>query len=347
MGTNLVAARRGTIDPARCRAGRGGLTVLDEVMARLTRELASFRTPWEDAAVRASLVSAALPRIAAALALLPPATESSRLLELGSAPFLGSQCLDVVWPGSVTHANYFGTAERRGSTTLFEVGGSRTKTYDYDLFNIETDEYPYPDETFDVVIFAELIEHLAINPVWALAEMHRVLRPGGHLIVTTPNALSLERLDSVVRGKRPNVDQYSPSFGYGARHNREYSTFELACLLDTGFDIETLVARDLQRFPPVQRMARSALRLLLRPFLETSRREHLFLRARKRPVFRWQFPSMLFTEAGCRLIRYPWVEMGVNDTIQCNGGGWDSPEQLPDGSWVRRIRGGSSAGEGA
>jgi hypothetical protein len=227
------------------------------------------------------------------------------------------------------------------------VGGSRTKTYDYDLFNIETDEYPYPDETFDVVIFAELIEHLAINPVWALAEMHRVLRPGGHVIVTTPNALSLERLDSVVRGRRPNVDQYSPSFGYGARHNREYSTFELACLLDTGFDIETLVARDLQRFPPVRRMARAALRLLLRPFLETSRREHLFLRARKRPVFRWQFPSMLFTEAQCRLVRHPWVEMGVNDTIQCNGGGWDSPEQLPDGSWVRRIRGGPFGGEGA
>jgi SAM-dependent methyltransferase len=195
----------------------------------------------------------------------------------------------------VTHANYFGTAERHGSVTLVEVGGNRTKTYEYALFNIETDKYPYPDETFDVVIFSELIEHLAINPVWALAEMHRVLRPGGHLIVTTPNALSLERLDSVIRGRRLNVDQYSPIFGYGARHNREYSVLELQCLVDLGFDIESLVARDLRRFRPAQRVARATLRLLLRPFLATSRREHLFLRARKRPVFRWRFPELLFT----------------------------------------------------
>ena len=92
----------------------------------------------------------------------------------------------MVWPGTVTHANYYGTAERRGSETLLEVGGTRTKTYEYDMFNIETDEFPYPDATFDVVLFAELIEHLAINPVWALAEIHRVLTPDGRLILTTP-----------------------------------------------------------------------------------------------------------------------------------------------------------------
>ena len=311
----------------------------DELLARLAQELASFRTPWEDPAHRASLVVGALPRIAATLDLLPPATPESRLLELGSAPFLGSQCLDLVWPGRVTYANYFGTADRRSSTTLVELAGHRTKTYESDLFNIETDEFPYPDESFDVVIFSELVEHLAINPVWALAEMHRVLRPGGHLILTTPNALSLERLDSVVRGKRPSVDQYSPAFGYGARHNREYSALELQWLLDTGFDIETFIARDLQRFPLGTRLLRASLRVVLRSFATTTRKEHLFLRARRRPVFRWQFPDLLFTDAMTyQVARHPWVAMGVNDTIQCEGA-WGPAEELPDGSWFRRVRG--------
>jgi SAM-dependent methyltransferase len=316
--------------------------VEDELLARLAHELATFRTPWEDPAHRASLVVGALPRIAATLDLLPPATPESRLLELGSAPFLGSQCLDLVWPGSVTHANYYGTAERRTSTTLVEVGGDRTKTYESNLFNIEIDEFPYPDETFDVVIFSELIEHLAINPVWALAEIHRVLKPGGHLVLSTPNALSLERFDAVVRGRRPSVDQYSPAFGYGARHNREYSAYELQYLLDTGFDIEAFIARDLQRFPLGERLLRAALRVALRRFANTSRKEHLFLRARRRPVFRWRFSELLFTDAmPYQFARHPWVEMGVNDSIQCEGA-WGPAEELSDGSWIRRIHGGGS-----
>jgi hypothetical protein len=136
-----------------------------ELRARLAHELASFRSPWEDTTNRSRLIAGALPRLVFALDLLPAATASSHLLELGSEPFMGSQCLDVVWPGRVTHTNYYGTSERRGSQTLVEVGGSRTRTYSYDLFNVETDEFPYPDGAFDVVLFTELIEHLAINPV--------------------------------------------------------------------------------------------------------------------------------------------------------------------------------------
>lgn len=43
-----------------------------------------------------------------------------------------------------------------------------------------------PDEAFDVVIAMGLIEYLRRDR-WALQEMGRVLKPGGHLIVTVPN----------------------------------------------------------------------------------------------------------------------------------------------------------------
>jgi SAM-dependent methyltransferase len=314
--------------------------VQDELVARLARELASFVSPWEDASRRAEFISFVLPRIVPTLDLLPAGTPESRLLELGSEPFAESLCLSLVWPGQVTYANYSGTGGRRGSHTLVEVGGTRTRTYEYDMFNVETDEFPYPDGAFDVVIFSEMIEHLAINPVWTLAEIHRVLKPGGHVIVTTPNALSIERVGSVLTGRRPFVDHYSPVFGYGARHNREFAAFELYTVLDeTGFDIETMLARDLVTPALPERLRRAVVRLLLRPFSNTSRRAHLFVRARRRPVFRWRFPPALFTQPNVfRCVRYPWVEIGVNDEIQCDAG-WEPAEQLPDGSWVRRVRG--------
>lgn len=45
-----------------------------------------------------------------------------------------------------------------------------------------------PDNSFDIVISSECIEH-AIDPHKALTEMFRVLKPGGYMIVTTPNKL--------------------------------------------------------------------------------------------------------------------------------------------------------------
>jgi ubiquinone/menaquinone biosynthesis C-methylase UbiE len=45
-----------------------------------------------------------------------------------------------------------------------------------------------PDNSFDIVISSECIEHVP-DPEKALAEMSRVLKPNGMLIVTTPNKM--------------------------------------------------------------------------------------------------------------------------------------------------------------
>lgn len=45
---------------------------------------------------------------------------------------------------------------------------------------------PVPDDTFDVVISSEMLEHTPA-PVRAIHELARILRPDGLLVVTTPN----------------------------------------------------------------------------------------------------------------------------------------------------------------
>lgn len=49
---------------------------------------------------------------------------------------------------------------------------------------------PYDDASFDVVILSEVVEHL---PTWitVLHESGRVLAPGGHLVLSTPNVQRL------------------------------------------------------------------------------------------------------------------------------------------------------------
>jgi SAM-dependent methyltransferase len=47
------------------------------------------------------------------------------------------------------------------------------------------DEIPCPDEHFDVAICNAVLEHV-VNPHEVLDELHRVLRPGGLLVLTVP-----------------------------------------------------------------------------------------------------------------------------------------------------------------
>ena len=49
-------------------------------------------------------------------------------------------------------------------------------------------EMPFADNTFDIVISSEVIEHTPV-PFDGVREMYRVLKPGGILILTTPNKL--------------------------------------------------------------------------------------------------------------------------------------------------------------
>ena len=49
---------------------------------------------------------------------------------------------------------------------------------------------PFDDEIFDYVVCTEVIEHVE-NPFALCREIHRVLRPGGSVVLSTPNILNM------------------------------------------------------------------------------------------------------------------------------------------------------------
>jgi len=82
---------------------------------------------------------------------------------------------------------------------------------------------PLPDASVDVVVNFQVIEHLWDQPQF-VAECARVLRPGGHLLMSTPNRITFT----------PDSDTPVNPF-----HTRELNAAELAELLtDGGFRID-------------------------------------------------------------------------------------------------------------
>ena len=101
---------------------------------------------------------------------------------------------------------------------------------------VEREPFPLPTGSVDAVLFCELFEHLHLNPFHTLKEIFRILRPGGLLLLTTPNLRRVETLSRLWHGwgSQPPVGrpfhELFPSLLYH-RHNREYTAAELTYYL--------------------------------------------------------------------------------------------------------------------
>ena len=63
----------------------------------------------------------------------------------------------------------------------------------------------FPDAMFDVVFAGEVLEHIfAVEGL--LTEIHRVLKPGGHLVATTPNLAALGRRLLLLANRNPHIE---------------------------------------------------------------------------------------------------------------------------------------------
>lgn len=67
---------------------------------------------------------------------------------------------------------------------------------------------PFRSESADAVLFSEVIEHL-VDPDSALDEIRRVLRPGGHLMLSTPNLAAWYNRALLLAGVQPVFSEVS------------------------------------------------------------------------------------------------------------------------------------------
>src|SRR5437016_3773028 len=97
---------------------------------------------------------------------------------------------------------------------------------------------PWPAGAFDAVVAAEVLEHV-VDTDHLLGELARVVRPGGALVVTTPNLASLENRLRLLCGRYPMWMDYRV---VGTGHLRYYTPRVLRHHLEVhGFRVEAHV----------------------------------------------------------------------------------------------------------
>ena len=81
------------------------------------------------------------------------------------------------------------------------------------------------DGSYDLIVMAEVIEHLHRSPVTVLGWLASWLRPGGWILVQTPNAVALHKRLRMLAGRNPiepiRLDSKNPG------HFHEYTLGEL------------------------------------------------------------------------------------------------------------------------
>jgi SAM-dependent methyltransferase len=111
--------------------------------------------------------------------------------------------------------------------------------------NVE-EPLPFDDESFDAVVAGELFEHLQF-PDLLVAEIKRVLRPGGTLVGSVPNAYRLQSRLQFLRGRSPEDDPTHLRMFSPAAIERLLGDFERVELRFVGGRYQRLNARLLAR----------------------------------------------------------------------------------------------------
>ena len=252
-----------------------------ETLESIDRYLRSFTPEGARIEEMDGYLNESLRRFIYTLSLVP--NGSGHLLEIGSNPYYMTLLLKKFRAYQVQSTNFFGEAlpRSRQSQRVVNIANGDMTVFEFEHFNVESDEFPYPDGFFDVVLFCEVLEHLVLDPMFTLKNIHRVLKKDGVLIVTTPNVARYQNIERMLNGE--NI--YDPYSGYGAygRHNREYTRGELYRLLaQFGFTVTRHFTADSVSFQKGDLFENEIKRVMTRfPLRANDLGQYLFFQAKK------------------------------------------------------------------
>jgi SAM-dependent methyltransferase len=187
---------------------------------------------------------------------LPP---PARMLEIGSNPYYFHVLLHKLFPAAeIQGINFFdhdifSTRQDTIVQTTRNHWTGEQHAFSSRLLNLEaTARYPYPDSAFDLIFFCETLEHLVVDPLAVFGRLRRILRPGGCLLVTVPNAVRLTNFALLLHGYN-FFDAYQTQNGVYGRHNREFTKAELVTVLQgNGFQVLRAETHDRTDYDRVQ-----------------------------------------------------------------------------------------------
>jgi glycosyltransferase involved in cell wall biosynthesis/SAM-dependent methyltransferase len=215
--------------------------------------LESYLRGWAISEEASNYLDTHQTRLVKTLAITPPGGPEDRILEMGAYLQITPALRTKLGYGEVRGC-YYGPEGRVDHRTVTSSDGE-TFTCDIDHFDAEKDRFPYDDEYFSTVLCGELIEHLFEDPMHLMAEVNRILKPGGHLLLTTPNVAALRGISAILQGYHPGFFHayIKPADGSGevdARHNREYTAREIHKLLEnSGFEVTLLETGEFRDLP--------------------------------------------------------------------------------------------------
>ncbi|MCW5977790.1 MAG: class I SAM-dependent methyltransferase [Bryobacteraceae bacterium] len=147
-----------------------------------------------------------------------------RVLDIGLSPL--TRAIAAHWPEAAVDSLGFPDVRYRLD------GGQH---YEWDLNEAQRPELWPAIGPWDVIVFAEVLEHIHAAPSLVLACLASWLRTGGYLLLQTPNAASLTKRVMLLLGRQPYEMIRESSLNPG--HFREYTVAELKSLAtDAGLE---------------------------------------------------------------------------------------------------------------
>jgi glycosyltransferase involved in cell wall biosynthesis/SAM-dependent methyltransferase len=260
-------------------------------------DLARYLSGWASSPEARIYLGTHATRLLKTLEITPPGGPDDRVLEMGAYLQITPALNTRLGYGEVRGC-YYGKLGRMDHREVTSVEGE-TFTCEIDHFDAEKDVFPYPAEHFSTVLCGELIEHLFEDPMHLMGEVNRILKPGGHFVLTTPNVASLRGISAILQGYHPGFFpayiRPAESGEVDARHNREYTPREIHKLLEgAGFEVTHLETGEFRDAPHPE--FAWVLHLLRRYWLETDLRgDGIYAVGRKKGPVLDRYPEWLYS----------------------------------------------------
>ena len=155
--------------------------------------------------------------------------------------------LDVgCWDGEMTERLARAAGAKACGIEVFpeRAALARQRGIEVAVLDVETAPFPWPDQSMDVVVCNQVLEHL--KNVWRpMSEIFRVLRVGGRCVIGVPNLASLHNRVLLALGRQPTAIR---TFG---PHVRGFTLRELAGFVahGGGLEVERVAAAGLYPLP--------------------------------------------------------------------------------------------------